>query len=382
MIEIDGLVLGDPGVSGLSITDDSASPVSWDAGDGAKDYSLTITDAGTNSGDNILRWLNYNLSLDATFQGKEPFYFPEMVLDNGPAYETLRGILHSNPDILVGVRVIRTGGTPHPDFTRFQSDDGTYGIPPVVATASIGGILTGSKVRIYNVTTDTEMYIGTPGTSYSDTYTDGTDYTAGDEINVRIHKRGYLTFETSVVASASGWTVSANQSEDEVYTALAIDGSLVTGFVADYVNDEVNVTIASNFNIADMYAWWNYNLESDEGIREFVGGITALDIANFRINNDVVNIYLDNTTATNLRQLDNRRIFRKDEAYPVKSSGGGGIDVVWRNTILIAETGVSGLTPSESAQLGLIVTVDSNLDIVNEGVKKASKLIPHSQDLS
>jgi hypothetical protein len=350
MPEIVGLTLGDPAVSGLTLTDDSASPVSWDAGDGAKLYSITLTDTGSNTGENVLRWLNYNLSLTATFQGKDPFYWPEIVLDNGPAYETLRGILHDNPDVIAGARVIDGSANPHPNFTRFQADDGTYGTPPVLANVSITGILTGSKVRIYNLTAATETFIGTPGTSYSATYTDGTTYTAGDSINVRVHKRGRLTFETTVVASASGWSVVANQPEDEVYTDLAIDGSLVTGFAADYVNLEVNVTIAANFNIADFYAWWSYNLESDDGIRDFVGGITAIDVGNFRINDAVVDLYIDNTTATNLRQLDNRRIFRADQAYPVKSSGGGGIDVVWRNTVLIAVTG-SGVTPQDKTDI-------------------------------
>lgn len=354
MAVIDGLTLGDPSVTGLTLTDNSSSPVSWDAGDGAKDYSITITDTNSNSGEDILRWLNYNLSLNTTFQGKTPFYWSELVLDNGPAYETLIGILHGNPDVIAGVRVIDGSGNPHPDFTRFQSDDGTYGTPPTVATASITNILTGSKVRIYNVTTTTEVYIDTPGTSYNDTYTDGTTYTAGDTINIRIHKRGYLTYETIVVASTSGWTISANQIEDEVYTDLAIDGSTVTGFDADYANNEIDVTVNSNFNISDMYAWWSYNLESDDGIRNLVGGITAIDVGNFRINNSIVNIFIDNTTATNLRQLDNRRIFRADNNYPVKSSGGGGIDVVWKNTILIAETGTSGLTPEESTKLDQI----------------------------
>jgi hypothetical protein len=381
MIEIVGLTLGDPSVSGLTLTDDSAAPVSWDAGDGAKLYSITLTDTGTNTGENVLRWLNYNLSLTATFQGKDPFYWPEIVLDNGPAYETLRGILHDNPDVIAGARVIDGSANPHPDFTRFEADDGTYGTPPTVATASITGILSGSKVRIYNVTTTTETFIGTPDTSYSATYTDGTTYTAGDSINVRVHKRGRLTFETTVVAAASGWSVVANQLEDEVYTDLAIDGSLVTGFAADYLNLEVNVTVASNFNIADFYAWWSYNLESDDGIRDFVGGITAIDVGNFRINDAVVDLYIDNTTATNLRQLDNRRIFRADEAYPVKSSGGGGIDIVWRNTVLIAETGVSGLTPSESAQLSEISNITVDLTTINNGVKKASLLIPHTEDI-
>jgi hypothetical protein len=169
-------------------------------------------------------------------------------------------------------------------------------------------------------------------------------------INVRIHKRGRLTFETTVIAATSGWAVSANQLEDEVYTNLAIDGSTVTQFAADYVNNEVNVTIASNFNIADMYAWWSYNLESNDGIRSFVGGITAIDVGNFRINDAVVDIYIDNTTATNLRQLDNRRIFRSDQGYPVKSSGGGGIDVVWRNTVLTVAVG-SGVTPQDKTDI-------------------------------
>jgi len=140
MAAIDGLTLGDPAPSGLSITDDSGAPILWDAGDGSKYYSLTILDAGTNSGNTILRWANYNLSLDTTFQGKEPFFWPELLIDNGAAYETLRGILHANPDVAVGVRVIRTGGTPHPDFTRFQADDGTYGTPPVLASISISSI--------------------------------------------------------------------------------------------------------------------------------------------------------------------------------------------------------------------------------------------------
>jgi hypothetical protein len=106
-------------------------------------------------------------------------------------------------------------------------------------------------------------------------------------------------------------------------------------------------------------------LESDDGIRDFVGGMTGLDIGNFRINNATVDIYIDNATATNLRQIDNRRIFRADEAYPVKSSGGGGIDVVWRNTILIAETGTSGLTPEESAKLMSLNTNAVNVESIN-----------------
>ena len=176
----------------------------------------------------------------------------------------------------------------------------------------------------------------------------------------------------------SGWSLVANQVEDEVYTDLAIDGAAVTGFQADYVNTELNVTVAANFNIADMYAWWAYNLESEDGIRDFVGGITAIDAGNFRINDSIVNLYLDNTTATNLRQLDNRRIFRADGAYPVKSSGSGGIDVVWKNTVLIAITG-SGVTLTDKTDIAALVAVD--LKVVNDNVKLASLFVPATADL-
>ena len=63
-----------------------------------------------------------------------------------------------------------------------------------------------------------------------------------------------------------------------------------------------------------------------------------------------MDLYIDNTTATNLRQLDNRRIFRADGGYPVKSSGGGGIDVVWRNTVLTVAVG-SGVTPQDKIDI-------------------------------
>lgn len=44
----------------------------------------------------------------------------------------------------------------------------------------------------------------------------------------------------------------------------------------------------------------------------------------------------------------------------------------------IAETGTSGLTPTEAAQLAAI---SPDLEVINVGVQKASKAIPHNTDL-
>jgi hypothetical protein len=210
------------------------------------------------------------------------------------------------------------------------------------ATATVSGFTVGARLQIYNVTTATEIYNDVPAAEpYVINYSNGSPFTAGDTVRVR---KAYLSGVTAnlreeytVTAAATGWDVEVTISPDTVYNSLAIDGSTVTGFAADYANDEVNVTVASNWNMSDLYAWWVYNMTTAQGLAEFYGGLTAVDVGNFRINSSVVNLYLDNITATNLRQLDNRRIYRDDEAYPVKSSGGGGMDVVWRNTVLVAE---------------------------------------------
>jgi hypothetical protein len=384
-VEISNLTLGDPAISGVSITDDSDAPISWDAGDGAKNYSITITDTGSNSGEEILRWLNYNLSLDASFQGKDPFFWPEMVLRVGTTYETVRGNLHKvGGDTICGVRVIDLSGTPHPDFTRFQSDDGTYGTPPVLNDVLISNITAGSRLRIYNETTATEVYNDiVPGTSYSTTYTEGSDYTTGDVVNVRLAYQSGLSaklcYETNTVAGAAGWSVLASQEDDTVYATYGTDGSTISSFSADIVNNEVDVIIGSDFYGADLYSWCAYILTTADGIRNFCGAVEAIDAANIINHVDVASLYLDNTTATNIKQLDNIRLYRSDGAYPVHSSGGGGIDVVWRDKVFVVETGTSGLTPSESAA---ITAIQNNQTIINNGIKKASKLIPHNTDLT
>jgi hypothetical protein len=115
-----------------------------------------------------------------------------------------------------------------------------------------------------------------------------------------------------------------------------------------------------------MYSWWVYNLTTSNGISNFYGGLVAIDEANLRINSNIVNVFFDNDTTSNVYQTDNRRIFRVDEVYPVKdpTTGGGGIDIVWKNTILVVQTGVSGLTAAESSKLLSLGTPSETADAV------------------
>ena len=267
--------------------------------------------------------------------------------------------------VTTGVITLLNGAT----FAGSRTDaNGTVAPPKII---SVTNIVVGSRIQVYNVTTSTQIVNQViVGTDYSSTYNEGVGYSTGDTLRLRVAKINQLEYSANVLVGDTGWSSLVEQSEDLVYTALAIDGSTITKFTADYISGEIDVIVATNFEVSELYAWYKYNTTTSQGISDFFGGITAIDQANFRINNSQINLFLDNTTVTNIRQTDNRRFFRSDGVYPVKepTSGGGGIDVVWRNTILIAETGVSGLTPSESALL-------NELDKL-EVIEKLTKLIP------
>jgi len=232
---------------------------------------------------------------------------------------------------------------------------------------SITSIVSGSRMQIYNVTTSSEVknltIVGT--TVYTVTYAEGTDYSVGDVVRVRLtytdSTSSYVEFETTTVATTTGWTVLAAQVVDSIYADIGIDGSTPTKFTADYTGNDVDLNIAQNFSMGEFYAWWKYNLMSSQGISEFFGVITALDEANFRINNGVLSLFLDSTASASVRQTDNRRIYRTDLAYPVRqpTTGGYGLDVVWRNIVYISPVNVNvpALTSAQSTQLGNIVEI-------------------------
>ena len=326
-------------------------------------------------------------------------------------------------------------------FNGTRTDQNGTVIP--LQPINITNIVAGSRLQIFNVTTNTETVNTTvSGTSYTSSYTEGVEYTDGDTVRIRLTKLGKSEWSGNVIDTNNGFNVLAEQVEDEVYTALGVDGSTVTKFQADYTNNEIDLIIATNWTQAELYAWWTYNLTSEDGIRIFYGGITAVDQANFRINTTIVNLFLDNTTNASYIQTDNRRFFRDTgDGYPVKTptTSGYGLDVVWRTTIIpvdnpalitattaiqaktdqlnftgtdvkatldgeevVADTAsrdaskadVSGLstfdsstdevttdTASREASKADVTNLRSNQNIINEGVEKASLFIPHKTNV-
>ena len=238
--------------------------------------------------------------------------------------------------------------------TRTDVNGTVYPDQPI----SITNISAGSRLQIYNVTADTETVNTTvAGTSYTSSYQEGVDYTDGDTIRIRLTKLGKEEWTGTVIDTSAGFSALASQVDSDIYNAMGVDGSTVTKFQADYVNQEVDLIVAGDWTMAEVYAWWMYNLTTEGGIRNFFGGVTAIDEANFKINTSTVNLFLNNHTLASYKQTDNRRLFRDTvEPYPVRTptASGYGLDVVWRNTILIAETPTSGLTASEADKLATI----------------------------
>jgi hypothetical protein len=234
----------------------------------------------------------------------------------------------------------------------------------VAVVISALNLIDDTRVQLYNVTQDAEIsneiVSGGSGYTYNATLGPGEEVEDGDQVRLRAAYTSGTSAKGEVLANGvvteSGLSFIDSQSDDPIYNLYAIDGSTVTKFAADYVDTEIDLVVASDFTAQEMYAWWTYNTTTENGIRNFFGAITAEDSANIRVNNSLVDVQFDNDTATNLIQTDNVRLYRSDEVYPVKNppTGGGGIDVVWRSKVFIAETGVSGLTPTEAAQLALI----------------------------
>ena len=280
----------------------------------------------TRSG-NLINAGAYNVTIDATASS---------AFDITGNLITLKASTFTGDMVTTGLITLANGAT----FNGVRTDaNGTvYPDQPI----SITNISAGSRMRIYNVTTGTEtVNTVVPGTSYTSSYQEGTGYNDGDTVRVYLTKLGKKEWVGDVIDTSNGFSVLAAQVDDDVYVALGIDGSTITKFQADYPNNEVDLIIGSDWTMAELYAWWANNLTTEDGIRNFFGGITAIDQANFKINTVIVDLFLDNTTNASYKQTDNRRFFRDTgTGYPVRNptTSGYGLDVVWRNTILIAQT--------------------------------------------
>ena len=443
-----GITTGDPAIT-ITITDHTASPITV----GGKSFDYEIVDTlGSATAEDILRELNYNLSLDATYQGKDPYNWPDAVIEVGGNYETEYGRVEGQDTTTTfhGFYVSRSSSD-HPNFTRYQSNDGTYYTPAVLSNISITGMPTaGNEIRLQvsNVTAESAATwdtltpsvstisvgdkilrstgLGTENTaglyyyctvagtigateptfptvvgntvtdgsvtwkcaailyydndpasaSYADTYIDNEEFATGDTFRVRFAElnttTSFKTFNTTGIVSSTGFTVPVSATADSVYASNGIDGSdasVTAKFSPDFGNNEIDLDANQDFTATELFAYYCYELTTTQGMYSVWDAFVAIDAANYRNDVDVFSIFLDETAGF-VKQTDTPRIFRSDGSRPARdpTTGGNGIEVNWKNPVYQIETGVSGLTASESTELFKNSTIVTNLSVVDTNV--------------
>lgn len=232
-----------------------------------------------------------------------------------------------------------------------------YPLPVVLNTAQVTNILTGSRIRVYNTTTATEIANEiVVGTSWTLLYVEGAGFTSGDVLNIRLTRctgaTASLAFQATAIAGATGWALFASQLDDTVYATNAINGALVTGFTLDYPNVQIDINDPDGSStITRLYAWFANELTTVQGIRTLVGGLLAEDPANYRIIASVLNLKLDNIAATGVQFVGDLRLYRDDGASPVVSATtGGGSIVLFAGKVYTIAVG-SGVTPQDKTDI-------------------------------
>jgi len=261
-----------------------------------------------------------------------------------------------------------------PAVTNSEDQKRQYQLAVVLNDARIDNLISGSRIQIYNVTKDLEVFNDVVNnTFYLDQYEDGVEYEDGDLVRVRITNtngnESYLPYQASALVTGSGWSVFAGQVEDIVYNTYGIDGSEVSEFNWDGHDIEIDIdSISNTWSASRMYAWFINFCTTDVGIRDAFGSLLAIDAGNIRMADGVL---LDNLSSNTAKQTDAVRIFKENDSLPVKNptTGGGGLTFFSTGTIYTVSTGGSALTPTESEWL-------SNVNSKVSQVKKNTDLLP------
>ena len=139
---------GDQGITIATLTDDTGAPT--DPGSSGNAFSYELVDPGANTGEALAAQLNYDIFTDPTatlYTSYTAFNLPDIIVSSGGVNETEEGWVEDQSDAL-GFYVSRSAAD-HPDFLRYEDDDGTYYVIPVVATIAGSGMpTTGADIRL------------------------------------------------------------------------------------------------------------------------------------------------------------------------------------------------------------------------------------------
>lgn len=181
----------------------------------------------------------------------------------------------------------------------------TVSLPATFQSVTVNGLVVGSRVQIYDLTSSAELANAVAGaTTY--TWTDSVAASASRAIRLRVaHVAGAMAknfIEANIGTCGTGTgdaaiSYLASQSADATYNTNAIDGSTVTGITIAPSPARVSINIAGgSVTWPKIYAYQVYWLATATGIADEAAFITAPDTANYLL----ANFSIRNTNAAPL----------------------------------------------------------------------------------
>jgi len=167
---------------------------------------------------------------------------------------------------------------------------------PVVTNQSVTvtGPVAGSRIQIYDLTSATELYNGTPTFPY--TWTDPSVYSADREIRLRVayvngtSAKRFID-QTIGTATEADFALSflVDQENDQSYIDAAVDGSAVTDITIDDGLMLIEIDTA-NETVQNIYAYEMYYLFTSTGIQDLGQSISSADSANYIMDSTVLKL--------------------------------------------------------------------------------------------
>lgn len=253
--------------------------------------TVTITGAVTST--NIRDYLYYDLCQPANIEETD-------YITNNPSGFDIGDYSIVNNDTFTGTLTITTTGT--------YTGTGTYGDNTIEASngtftaINVSGLVANSRVRVNNETDNIELYNAiVTGTSVKIPVT----WTADKLLDLRVTNvqglTAYLPYQSANNLTSSGASFLVSQTLDTVYNDIAIDGSSVTKFSTDYPNLQIDFSTWGTVTWQEMYAWYRYQEDGAQGIIYYFNACESDDGVNFKINTNVVDLMMDNTSGANIQ---------------------------------------------------------------------------------
>jgi len=306
----------------------------------------------------------FNVNIDAT--ASSAFSFAGTTI-------TIKSSTYTGDMTTTGVITLANGAV----FNGTRTDANGTVLP--LRNVSVTGLTAGSRLRVYNETTSAQIVNAVvSGTSYTATYAEGSGYSANDVLNLRVAKIDKLEAVASVVVGATGWTALVSQDPNTVYAAHGVNGATVTGISWDGGDMHFDFNETDNvIDGPDIGAWYQYLITTEIGIAEAFGALNWPQINRLTNVTSKAAITWDNTKSTPL-QINNVWANR-DDGVSIIAATSNSIQIN-PPAVFVKETATSGLTSSESTKLDNAAS-EASLNIINEGVKKASNFLPHTTSL-